>query len=28
MQLEFALQKLHNESNAEEILFWGKVTGR
>lgn len=28
MQLEIALHKLHQEVNAEEVLFWGKITGK
>jgi len=28
MQLEIALHKLHQEINAEELLFWGKITGK
>lgn len=28
MQLEIALHKLHQEINAEEVLFWGKIQGK
>lgn len=28
MQLEIALHNLHKEINAEEVLFWGKITGK
>jgi len=27
MQLEMALHQLHAEMKADELLFWGKITG-
>ena len=28
MQLEMALHQLHAEMKADELLFWGKITGK
>ena len=28
MQLEMALHKLHADINCDELMFWGKITGK